>query len=348
MPAVTPCNLFVSRCVRGSFRPVASRTAARAVLAAWVSLPPAALGALQDPPPAPASQSAALVTAENFRATPNGPIIAHLMVGTRVAVVRAEGAWFEVELEGAVWLESLGAAGQGGYSLRVSAPEGENLRERPRGKVLAWLRAGALLTETGREPGWALVKRRGYLWSASVALDANGADRVVGSGREGTALMAAPGGDTLALVSPGAALVLGGRRGGWVRARIDGWAWLPPGSLPRPGADEGSGPTPEEFSAAPEAFVGHTVTWELRFIAAQLSSAAQPDFLEGETYLICRWGSDNNFVYVALPPDQLELATGLAPLESITVTGRVRTGASTLTRTPVIDLLAFERGRNRH
>ena len=344
MPAVTPCDLFVSRCTPQTRNLVDSRfklpDLLAASLAASMSILPVTLGALQTP-------SATLLTSENLRATPNGRVIARIMAGTRVAVVRSEGAWLEIELEGSVWLESLSTTNQGG-SLVVARAEGENLRARPRGDILAKFWEGTLLTETGREPGWARVKRRGYLWSASANLSSNGADQVVGAGPDGMALVAAPAGDTLALVSPGTPVVLGGRRGGWVRVRIDGWAWLPPGSLPRPGGNEGSGPTPEEFSAAPEAFVGHQVTWELRFIAAERSSAAQPDFLEGEPYLICRWGSDNNFVYVTLAPDQVELARGLAPLERIRVTGRVRTGASALTQTPIIDLLAVERGRNHY
>ena len=45
------------------------------------------------------------------------------------------------------------------------------------------------------------------------------------------------------------------------------------------------------------------------------------------------------FVYVAIPPEQSNVAQGLSPLERITVVGRIRTGASTLTGAPILDLV---------
>jgi hypothetical protein len=38
---------------------------------------------------------------------------------------------------------------------------------------------------------------------------------------------------------------------------------------------------------------------------------------------------------------------GFVPLEYVTVTARVRTGASVLTGTPIVDLLSIERERGR-
>jgi hypothetical protein len=54
-------------------------------------------------------------------------------------------------------------------------------------------------------------------------------------------------------------------------------------------------------------------------------------------------GPDGPFVYVAVPAERLVAVQGLVPLERITITGRVRTGGSALTGTPIIDLLSFER-----
>jgi hypothetical protein len=50
------------------------------------------------------------------------------------------------------------------------------------------------------------------------------------------------------------------------------------------------------------------------------------------------------FVYVAIPPEQMGAAGGLTPLERITVVGRVRTGSSTLTGAPILDLVEMRRG----
>ena len=68
------------------------------------------------------------------------------------------------------------------------------------------------------------------------------------------------------------------------------------------------------------------------------------DFFEGEPFLLCRFGGDGGqFVYVAVPPDRLSEVKGFVPLEYMTVTARVRTGASVLTGTPIVDLLSVER-----
>ncbi|HKJ03570.1 MAG TPA: hypothetical protein VJ997_13975, partial [Longimicrobiales bacterium] len=71
------------------------------------------------------------------------------------------------------------------------------------------------------------------------------------------------------------------------------------------------------------------------------------DFFEGEPFLLTRFGGgEGPFVYVALPPDRVQESEGLVPLERVSVTGRIRTGASSLTGTPIIDLVALERLRD--
>lgn len=314
---------------------VAIASALASVLA-WAS--PLETGALQQAP------TATLLTTENFRASPNGAIIGRLLAGSRVAVVSVRGPWLEIEVKGAIWSESVSPTTRGGFDLEVSVAGGENLRTEPRGEVLARLDRGALLRESGSEPRWHHVRRRGYLWSASARLGSEGAGRVIELPVSGAAIVGSPDGDTIALAFEGAPLVVDGRRGGWLRVRLEGWTWLPPGAVAAPEGDPGPGPTPEEFALAPESFVGRTVSWELSFVAAERANAAQLDFIEGETYLIATTGSDADFVYVVLPPHMLELASGLAPLERFTATGVVRTGASSLTGVPVVDLLVIERG----
>ena len=313
----------------------------------------------------------ALVQDENFRASPNGAIIGTLLQGQEVTVISEGGSWLEVEVEGYVWMASVSRTDRSGFDFVVSEDDGENLRERPRGDIMARLAGGALLEGLGSESGWAHVVRRGYLWAESARMLASveagrgpdpsrdierrGGDDpssasatafdVMAAGVDGTTIVAAPGGgDTLAVAAPGTTLLLGGRRGGWVRVRLDGWAWLPPGSMADPPDSVGSGPTPPELAAEPTSHAGRTVTWELRFVAEERASAYQTDFMEGETYLLCRWGNDDHFVYVAVPEDQIGIGADLAPLEAIQVTGRVRTGASVLTSSPVIDLLSLRRG----
>ncbi len=89
------------------------------------------------------------------------------------------------------------------------------------------------------------------------------------------------------------------------------------------------------------------MTWELQYISLEEAEAVRTDFFEGEPFLLCRYGGpDGPFVYVAVPPERLQEVEGLVPLERIQVFGRVRTGASALTGTPIIDLLGLERRRD--
>ena len=304
------------------------------------------------------ASTATLVVPENFRASPNGAIIGRLEQGTEVALVGSEGRWLEVELSGFVWSESIAPGARSGFDLVVSAEGGENLRAAPRGEIIARLEEGALLAERGREPSWFSVARRGYLWAESARVSAESPPRLAGesaslpggsaavvidSPGEETSLAANPGGEVIAQLAPATPLVVTGRRGGWLRVRLEGWVWLPAGELAGEAAAAGAGPSLDEFAAAPESFVGRRVSWPLRFVAVERSTPAQIDFMEGESYLITTGDGGEPFVYVALSDDQLGLASGLAPLEGITVTGSVRTAASSLTGVPIIDLLAIER-----
>ena len=105
--------------------------------------------------------------------------------------------------------------------------------------------------------------------------------------------------------------------------------------------------TPDDLAAAPTAHRGRVVAWTLQFISLEEAERVRTDFFEGEPFLLCRFGgADGPFVYVAVPPERQAEVEGLVPLEVLTVTGRVRTGASALTGTPILDLLALERGRD--
>lgn len=104
--------------------------------------------------------------------------------------------------------------------------------------------------------------------------------------------------------------------------------------------------SPGDLAADPEAHVGRVVSWSLQFISLERAEEIRTDFRQGEPFLLTRFGGpDGPFVYVAVPPERLTEMQGLVPLERITVTGRVRTAASALTGTPIIDLLSVERAR---
>ena len=88
------------------------------------------------------------------------------------------------------------------------------------------------------------------------------------------------------------------------------------------------------------------VSWEVQFISLERAESVRTDFFEGEPFLLARFGgAEGVFVYIAVAPDRVQEVQGLVPLERIAVTARVRTGSSSLTATPIVDLIDLERVR---
>jgi len=323
--------------------------------------------------PVAAQSTASVRVEENFRRAPNDVVVARLNPGTPLSVVSRDEDWLEVDVEGWVWLSSLQVS-DGELDLVVAVAEGENLRSEPQGTVIGRLEEGALLEELAREPGWAHVRRRGWIWSASVSspsataaataatpsVSASGAAsspppastapaRPAARRPEalasvaGAPILTAPDGDTLAVASGRGDLQVVDRDGNWARVRLEGWLWMPAD------ADASGGATPvalvpEDLTRDPEANVGRVVAWTLQFISLEQAEELRTDFRRGEPFLLTRYGGpEGPFVYVAVPPEQRSAAEGLVPLETIAVTARVRTGASVLTGTPIVDLLSLER-----
>ena len=104
--------------------------------------------------------------------------------------------------------------------------------------------------------------------------------------------------------------------------------------------------TPDELIRDPDEHVGRVVSWRVQFVSLEQAEALRTDFRRGEPFLLARYGGpEGEFVYVAVPPEQESVARGLVPLETVSVTARVRTGASALTGTPIVDLITLERSR---
>lgn len=331
--------------------------------------------ALATHPTAASGQSSVRVNSdENFRREPNGVILGRLASGTPVRLLERSGNWVQADVEGWMWLASLQAS-DSEFDVVVSVAGGENLRNAPSGAIVGRLEEGTLLEELGREPGWVHVRRRGWIWSASLdetaaatptparattapspaaagpaAPTGPAASRPAGFttvGGSGAPLLTAPDGDTLALVAPSRDLEVVSREGNWARVRIEGWVWMPAGgTADAPAAGPPSALTPGDLTGDPIAHVGRVVSWELQFISLERAEEIRTDFRQGEPFLLSRFGGPQGpFVYVAVPPERLAEVQGLVPLERITVTARVRTGASSFTGTPIVDLLTLERAR---
>jgi len=320
-----------------------------------------------------AAQSVGTVRVEeNLRAEPNGEVLGKVLPGLRLQVGEQRDRWLEVTLEGWVWLASLQTRSTGTYDLRVSAAEGENLRAEPRGAIVGQLNQGVLLTQQERIPGWARVRRTAWIWAPSVTLSTGsgpaassaaaappaasrggssaappGASatppRWLVSSPSGNPILASPDGDTLARSRPGTELRVLAREGSWVRVQVEGWVWAPEsGGAPSGAGETVSAATQAQVAANPTGYRGRLVAWNLQFVALERAERVRTEFFEGEPFLLMR-GEGGRFVYVAVPPERVQEMTRLAPLERFVVTGRVRAGASTLTGSPILDLVELER-----
>jgi hypothetical protein len=306
---------------------------------------------------------------ENFRRAPNDVVLARLAPGTPLAIVGRDGDWLQVDVEGWVWLNSLQVS-DSDFDLAVAASEGENLRSAPQGSVLGRLEDGALLEELGREPGWAHVRRRGWIWAASVNTPtsaeapapttaapgpsqpaarvsqgptARSPEGFASPGGSGASILTAPDGDTLAVTTARGDLQVVSRDGNWARVRLEGWVWMPEAGQSSADASPAA-LSPGDLTREPDAHVGRVVSWTLQFISLESAEEIRTDFRRGEPFLLTRFGGpEGAFVYVAVPPERQTEVQGLVPLERISVTARVRTGASALTGTPIVELLSMER-----
>lgn len=296
--------------------------------------------------------SARLRVQENFRAEPNGTVLAVLRSGGELTVVERGEHWVRATVEGWIWAPSV-QRDEGGLGLRVSAPQGENLRAEPSGEILGRLEEGMRLEEAERVQGWIRVRRTGWIWARSLEPGDEGTppDPEAGTsspewlqaGPAGASILNVPDGDTLARVREGSQLRVQARQGNWARVRLEGWIWRPDSGDGVSDAAILTAVTPEELAADPEAYRGRVVSLELRFISLERAEKARTDFFEGEPFLLTRaLGGGRSFVYVAVPPDRVAEVQGITPLERVTVVGRVRTGATSLTGNPILELLELE------
>ncbi|NIR45081.1 MAG: hypothetical protein GWN99_11895 [Gemmatimonadetes bacterium] len=303
--------------------------------------------------------TARVVTEENFRREPNGTQLATVLQGAELPVVDQQGGWVQVELSGWVWAPSLAATSREGFDLRVSADGGENLRLRPQGEVVARLLEGCLLARMDESGNWIQVRRRGWLWRASVEMSGSAAAEASSADPSGsdepdepppvvtapTALIvyATPAGDTIATFQPGAQAQVLGRTGDWIRIRVDGWVYGPAALDSALRLADTGDLTPAQLRADPARYRGALVRWRVQFVSLQRAESTRRDFQEGEPFILARGpAGDAGFVYLAVPEELLPVAESLRPLEFVTVVGRVRTGRSSQMGGPVIDLTDIE------
>lgn len=280
-------------------------------------------------------------------------------LGRGVTVERLGGraGWARVGVHGWMWSQSLERAGE---AYRV-APESENLRAGPNGRVLGQLVEGVGVRRVGGEGRWLEIELVGWLPESSVsqpAADEAAADTAraapppsrpvaeaepepaaspsaMGTLSRGAEMRNAPQGEAVAQLPAETPIRVLESRGGWTRVRVDGWV---PTSAVRAGSL--SEVDPDVVAAAPAGtFIGRTVRWTVEHVALQQADAWRPDFTPGEWYDLARVpGSDGRYVYLVVPERMLEEFRGMSPFRTVRIEGTVRTGQSALTGTPIVEI----------
>ncbi|UCF20730.1 MAG: hypothetical protein JSU87_04790 [Gemmatimonadota bacterium] len=308
------------------------------------------------------------VAEENFRREPRGTQLATVLRGSELALLGEQGDWVEVELEGWIWAPSVAQTDRDGFDLMVRVDGSENLREQPQGTIIARVLEGCLLQRIEASGNWVRVRRRGFLWKASLdmvgeaavesapgaaeAAVSEGAAEDAGESVKpppvltaSTALVvfATPDGDTVAQFQPGAQAQVLGRTGDWIRVRVDGWVYGPTAFDSVVDVTDTGSLTPAQLRADPGRHKGALIRWRVQFISLRRAERARTDFDEGEPFLLARGpAGDPGFVYLAVPEELLAVVESLEPLQYVTVVGRVRTGRSSLLGSPVVDLTDVE------
>lgn len=320
----------------------------------------AALLALGVPSPSAFAQSGLelriSVDRAELRWSSTGRRLGWLGRGITVERLGGRAGWARVGVQGWMWSESLQRAG-GAYRV---APESENLRAAPNGRILGQLVEGVGVRRIGEEGRWLQIELVGWLPESSVAQPTGETDAPADTARaapppqpveeeeapavaasamgtlsRGVEMRSAPEGGAVAQIPAETPIQVLESRGGWTRVRVDGWV---PTSAVRAGSL--SEVDPDVVAAAPAGtFIGRTVRWTLEHVALQQADAWRPDFTPGEWYDLARVpGSDGRYVYLVIPERMLEEFRGMSPFRTLRIEGTVRTGQSALTGTPIVEL----------
>ena len=151
-----------------------------------------------------------------------------------------------------------------------------------------------------------------------------------------------PNGQPIARLDSGAHLVALARDQGWTRVRVEGW--VRDGDLIPADTALRLSLSAADIRAAPDQARGAVIRWEVQFIAVQRADQLRRDLRVGEPYILARGpGSESGLLYLAIPPALLAEVERFEPLQSLTVTARVRAGRSEPVGIPVLDLLTVAR-----
>lgn len=288
------------------------------------------------------------VERENFRREPGGRKVATVLEGAELRVLSQRDRWVQVELSG--WLPAGAVAPErrGGFDWIVTSEGGARLQAAPEGRPIAELEQGFGFERREERGAWVRIRREGWIWGPSVRVEAAaaapaGEAGVLTVGPAPVSVHTQPDGDTVGTIAPGGSAQVLGRTGDWYRVRVEGWVYGPAASDTSVRVADTGDLSPAQLRAEPTRYRGALVRWRVQFVSLQRAESVRTDFEEGEPYILARGPQgDRGLVYLAVPAHLLARAQAIAPLEYVTIVGRVRTGRSDLMGNPVIDLTDIE------
>jgi len=326
--------------------------------------------------PSLAAQARFRVTTDGawFFQEPGGKRLARLARGAIVVGGESQDTWQVVTLEGWIFATSVGPTPRAGYDLAVTRAPEENLRSAPAGALIGKLPQGFLLNKVaeGTSGNWVHVLRPGWVEKSAVESLPPVASSQADTGAPGTpghgpgvnppdtsaspsapvdpsrvesarrtVLYRAPEGAPAGTLAPSAPLRVLGRSGDWTRVELEGWVKSADLEIAPPGVLMGI--TAAELRTDPQRYAGQVLRWTLQYIAEQQADELRPEIPSGSRYFLARGPlPEHGFVYVIVPEAKRPQLESLAPLATIQVTARVRTGRTRFLGNPVLDLISLE------
>ncbi|MDQ6827298.1 MAG: hypothetical protein M3081_00350 [Gemmatimonadota bacterium] len=153
-----------------------------------------------------------------------------------------------------------------------------------------------------------------------------------------------PNGKTVGTLEPGSRIEPLVRERGWVKVHVEGW--VREADLVAVDSSINGTVSAADLRAAPDAWRGKTVRWEVQVIAFQIADALRKELALDEPYLLARGpGADNSLLYLAVPPTMLAAAKAASSpaMQRYVITARVRTGKSDPAGVPILDILTLTR-----